>query len=106
MATTPRKPLLETSALIVGYAMSRLDRGYLDAHKLKSWKAAFRRAGEALKVTPASIKNLRDEFDPVHKNARKGWKDRPMRPNRQRTLPSLWLHHGLSPDRMDRAGTW
>lgn len=89
MATTPRKPLLETSALIVGYAMSRLDRAYLEAHKLKNWKEAFRRAGEALKVAPASIKNLRDEFDPVHGNARKGWKDRPMRPNRQRIMGQL-----------------
>ncbi len=89
MATTPRKPLLETSALIVGYAMSRLDRAYLEAHKLKSWKEAFRRAGEALKVAPASIKNLRDEFDPVHGNARKGWKDRPMRKNRLRVMGQL-----------------
>ena len=89
MVPIPRKPLLETSALIVGYAMSRLDRVYLEAHNLKSWKEAFRRAGEALKVAPASIKNLRDEFDPVHGNARKGWKDRPMRPNRQRIMGKL-----------------
>lgn len=89
MATSLRKPLLETSALIVGYAMSRLDRAYLEAHKLKSWKEAFRRAGDALKVAPASIKNLRDEFDPVHGNTRKGWKDRPMRPNRQRIMGQL-----------------
>lgn len=89
MATTPRKPLLETSALIVGYAMSRLDRGYLEAHKLKSWKEAFRQAGDALKIAPASLKNLRDEFDPVHGNARKGWQDRPMRLNRQRIMGQL-----------------
>ncbi len=89
MATNLRKPLLETSALIVGYAMSRLDRAYLEAHKLKSWKEAFRRAGEALEVAPASIKNLRDEFDPVHGNARKGWKDRPMRLDRQRVMGQL-----------------
>ena len=54
MAKTPRKPLLETSALIVGYAMSRLDKAYLEAHSLKSWKEAFLQAGEALKVAPAS----------------------------------------------------
>lgn len=89
MATIARKPLLETSALIVGYAMSRLDRVYLEAHNLKSWKEAFRHAGEALKVAPASIKNLRDEFDPVHGNARKGWKDRPMRLTRQRVMGQL-----------------
>ena len=31
MATSSRKPFLETSAVIVGYAMSRLDRAYLEA---------------------------------------------------------------------------
>jgi hypothetical protein len=89
MATGSQKPLLETSAIIVGYAMSRLDRAYLDARKLKSWKEAFAQAGGLLKVAPASLKNLRDEFDPVHGNARRGWKDRPMRPNRQRVMGEL-----------------
>lgn len=89
MATSPRKPLLETSALIVGYAMSRLDRAYLNARGIQSWKAAFADAGRRLNVRPASIKNLRDEFDPVHGNARRGWKDRPMRPNRQRVMGEL-----------------
>lgn len=89
MVTAPRKPLLETSALIVGYAMSRLDKAYLEAQRLKSWKDAFRRAGEALRAAPASIKNLRDEFDPVHGNARRGWRDRPMRVNRQRIMGEL-----------------
>jgi len=89
MATPSRKPLLKTSALIVGYAMSRLDRAYLDARHLKSWKAAFAQAGKLLKVAPTSLKNLRDEFDPVHGNARRGWKDRPMRPNRQRVMGEL-----------------
>jgi len=89
MAKTPRKPLLETSALIVGYAMSRLDKAYLEAHRLKSWKEAFLQAGEALKVAPASVKNLRDEFDPAHGNARRGWKDRPMRDSRQRVMGQL-----------------
>jgi len=89
MGTLPRKPLLETSALIVGYAMSRLDKVYLEACGLKSWKAAFAHAGKLLKVAPASIKNLRDEFDPVHSNARRGWKDRPMRDSRQRVMGQL-----------------
>ena len=84
-----RKTLLETSALIVGYAMSRLDKAYLDARGLKSWKAAFTDAGKLLDVAPASIKNLRDEFDPIHGNSRRGWVDRPMRPNRQRVMGEL-----------------
>jgi len=80
---------LETSALLVGYAMSRLDDDYLKARGFKNWKTAFAEAGELLDVQPASIKNLRDEFDPVHGNARRGWADRPMRPNRQRVMGEL-----------------
>ena len=50
MGTTPRKALLETSALIVGYAMSRLDTEYLAARGYRSWKAAFADAGKLLNV--------------------------------------------------------
>jgi hypothetical protein len=32
------------------------------------------------------MKNLRDEFDPIHPNARRGWHKRPLRLNRQRVL--------------------
>jgi len=84
-----RSSLLETSALIVGYAMSRLDEAYLRARGLKSWRTAFADAGSHLSVAPASIKNLRDEFDPVHGNTRRGWVGRPMRPNRQRVMGEL-----------------
>jgi hypothetical protein len=89
MSTSSRKPLLETSALIVGYAMSRMDRAYLHARQLRSWKEAFAEAGRLLNVAPTSIKNLRDEFDPVHGNARAGWRDRPMRANRQHVMGEL-----------------
>jgi len=81
--------LLDTSAIIVGYAMSRLDRRYLKAFKHRSWKAAFAGAGDSLAVAPASLKNLRDEFDPVHGNARRGWHNRPLRTSRQRVLAEL-----------------
>ena len=89
-AAPPRKTLLETSALIVGYAMSRMDDAYLKSRGLSSWKAAFADAAASLDVRPASIKSLRDEFGPVHGNARRGWKDRPMRPNRQRIMGELY----------------
>jgi hypothetical protein len=89
MPTSSRKPLLQTSALIVGYAMSRLDHAYLQARRCNSWKEAFSQAGKLLNVAPASLKNLRDEFDPVHGNARQGWRNRPLRPNRQRVLGEL-----------------
>jgi len=81
--------LLETEALVLGYAMSRLDRAYLAGRGLTTWKAAFAEAARSLDVPAASLKNLRDEFDPIHDNARKGWHRRPLRPNRYRVLEEL-----------------
>lgn len=75
---------LETEAIVLGYAMSRLDSKYLTFMGASSWKDAFKQASRAIRIPPASLKNLRDEFDPIHHNARKGWRGRPLRPNRQR----------------------
>lgn len=84
---------LETESLVVGYAMSRLDAAYLSDLRCATWKQAYQMAADALNEPPASFKNLRDEFDPVHGNSRRGWHQRPLRPNRQRVLDEL---HDLS----------
>lgn len=80
---------LETEALIVGYAMSRLDTEYLRLRRLSKWQEAFGEAAAALQEPKASFKNLRDEFDPFHDNARRGWHQRLLRPNRQRIMDEL-----------------
>ena len=89
MANKLKQIRLDTEAIVIGYVMSRLDEKYLAARKCKSWKQAFTEAAAALSVRPASIKNLRDEFDPVHPNPRKGWHKRALRNNRQRVLDEL-----------------
>jgi len=86
---------LETTALVVGYAMSRLDDRYLQSQGVRTWKAAFANAAKTLGVPPSSLKNLRDEFDPFHGNLRKGWWKRPLRRNRQRVMGDL---SGISDD--------
>ncbi len=78
--------VIETEALVVAYAMSRLDMEFLRHFDMKNWRDAFARVGGILGVPGASMKNLRDEFDPVHANPRQGWHKRPLRPNRQRVL--------------------
>ncbi|MGH7169292.1 MAG: protein NO VEIN domain-containing protein [Gemmataceae bacterium] len=80
---------LETEAIILGYAMSRLDGRYLQYRGVRTWRSAFEEVSEALTIRSSSIKNLRDEFDPVHCNQRRGWHQRPLRPNRQRVLDDL-----------------
>lgn len=86
---------LQTTAIVLGYAMSRLDTGYLAGRNLDSWNQAFDEAAELLSVPSASIKNLRDEFDPVHGNPRRGWHKRPLRASRQRVIDEL---HDVSDD--------
>lgn len=71
-------------ALVVAYAMSRLDERFLRQLGQSNWARAFKTIGMTLGVKPASLKNLRDEFDPMHPNSRRGWADRPMRPDRKR----------------------
>lgn len=80
---------IETEAIVVGYAMSRLDREYLEARNCASWEQAFAEASQALSKPSRTFDNLRDEFDPVHPNPRRGWHQRPLRPNRQRVLDEL-----------------
>ena len=80
------RQIIEYESLIVAYAMSRLDRRFLEKLGLQSWNAAFKAIGSQIDTKPASLKNLRDEFDPVHDNTRRGWINRPMRPNRQRVI--------------------
>ena len=101
-AEEPQRTRLETEALVIGYAMSRLDADYLRLRRLGRWQEAFGEAAAALGEPSASFKNLRDEFDPFHDNPRRGWHQRPLRPNRQRVLDEL---RGVSDDAlMELAG--
>lgn len=80
---------LETSALVVGYAMSRLDVALLGHLGFRSWNEAYAAFGKSLNVPPKSIKGLRDEFDPIHPNPRRGWVGRPMIESRVRVADEL-----------------
>lgn len=84
-----RAKRLETEAIVIGYAMSRLDRAFLSSFEVRSWKSAFSLAAKAIGVRESSLKNLRDEFDPIHNNLRKGWWDRSIRTSRQRVALEL-----------------
>jgi len=80
---------LDTEAIVIGYAMSRLDRDYLAIRQCSTWEQAFTEAADALSDPPATFKNLRDEFDPIHPNIRSGWHQRNLRQSRQRVLDEL-----------------
>ena len=84
-----KRTRLETEALVLGYAMSRLDTDYLKCRNAKTWQQAYQEAALALSKPPATFDNLRDEFDPIHPNPRQGWRNRPMRPDRERVVSEL-----------------
>ncbi|HEV8715421.1 MAG TPA: DUF3883 domain-containing protein [Candidatus Binatia bacterium] len=89
MSDQLKRTRLQTEAIVIGYAMSRLDTTYLSTRKCLTWNQVFAEAADALRVRPGSLKNLHDEFDPIHGNPRKGRHKRMLRPNRQRVLDEL-----------------
>ena len=84
----PRKRL-ETKAIVVGYAMSRLDAQYLALRGGIKWETAYAEASNTLLIPANSVKQLRDEFDPLHANSRKGRHQRPLRQSRERVFNEL-----------------
>jgi hypothetical protein len=75
--------------MICGYYLSRFDRSAYASLGYGTQLATHLALGHALGVAPKSIKNWRDEFDPVHDNPRQGWNGREMYPTRRRTIEAL-----------------
>jgi hypothetical protein len=76
---------METShrlALIAAYFLSRYDREALKLLGQSNFTAAFEEVSNCLRVNQNTVKNMRDEFDPIHDNSRAGWYQRPLRPSR------------------------
>src|SRR2546427_5374517 len=65
--------------ILVGLYLSKYDSLGLRKLGFGSFTEAFNVIGYALGSKPASIKNYRDEFDPLFSNRRKGWHKRPTR---------------------------
>jgi hypothetical protein len=65
--------------IIAGLYLSKYDSVGLKMLGFESFIEAFNVIGYALGAQPASIKNYRDEFDPLFPNRRKGWHKRPTR---------------------------
>ena len=65
--------------ILVGLYLSKYDSLGLKKLGFESFVEAFNVIGYAMGSRPASIKNYRDEFDPLFPNRRKGWHKRPIR---------------------------
>jgi len=71
---TVRKKLI-----LAGLYLSKFNSAGLKELGFDSFTEAFNVIGYALGSRPASVKNYRDEFDPLFPNKRRGWHKRPMR---------------------------
>ncbi len=65
--------------ILAGLYLSKFDKLALDELGFISFQEAFNILGFSLGGKPSSIKNYRDEFDPLFENNRKGWHKREMR---------------------------
>lgn len=75
-------------ALYVAYYLSKFDKTALTNLGYSTWTKAFDDIGNKLSVKKYSIKNWRDEFDPIHGH-RVGWYQRPMSPSRVRVANAM-----------------
>lgn len=78
MREGPRLALRERS-ILVGLYLSKFNSAGLRQLGFGSFAEAFNVIGSALGTRPASLKNYRDEFDPLFPNERKGWHKRSIR---------------------------
>jgi hypothetical protein len=65
--------------VLAGLFLSKYDSIGLKQLGFESFQEAFNVIGYSLGSRPASIKNYRDEFDPLFPNKRQGWHRRPRR---------------------------
>ncbi|MGO9527143.1 MAG: DUF3883 domain-containing protein [Verrucomicrobiia bacterium] len=79
MLLNPERIPAREKLILAGLYLSKYDSLGLKRLGFESFVEAFNVIGYALGSKPASIKNYRDEFDPLFPNRRKGWHKRPTR---------------------------
>jgi len=70
---------IREKVILAGLYLSKFDLAGVRKPGFESFAEAFNVVGYALGSKPASVKNYRDEFDPLVSRRRKGWHKRPIR---------------------------
>lgn len=73
-------------ALIVAFYLSKFDRIAYKHLTFGNMTDTHKKIGVILNVNPNTIKNMRDEFDSVLDNGRKGWWQKPLSKTRLQTI--------------------
>lgn len=79
MELDPQRIARREKLILTGLYLSKYDSLGLKRLGFESFTEAFNAIGYALGSKPASVKNYRDEFDPLFPNRRKGWHKRETR---------------------------
>ena len=79
MLLNPQRIAIRDKLILAGLFLSKYDSSGLKRLGFESFVEAFNVIGYALGAKPASVKNYRDEFDPLFPNRRKGWHKRATR---------------------------
>jgi hypothetical protein len=79
MALSPQRLSTRDRLVLAGLYLSKFDVTGLRKLGFSGFAEAFNVIGFALGARAASVKNYRDEFDPLFPNPRKGWHKRPVR---------------------------
>ncbi len=81
MILDPQRIVKGDKAILAGLYLSMFDDLALKRLGFDTFAEAFNVLGYAVDSPGSSIKNYRDEFDPLFSNPRKGWHKRPRREN-------------------------
>src|SRR5271169_5715551 len=79
MLLNPQRIATREKLILAGLYLSKYDSLGLKKLGFETFVEAFNVIGYAMGSQPASIKNYRDEFDPLLPNRRRGWHKRPTR---------------------------
>ena len=79
MVPNPDRLTVREKLILAGLFLSKYNLAGLKRLGFGSFVEAFNVIGYALGAKPASVKNYRDEFDPLFPNRRKGWHKRATR---------------------------
>lgn len=74
--------------LYVSYYLSRFNQDAYDNLGYSTMLEAHNEIGKILNVNPHTVKNMRDQFDPIH-GFRVGWYQAPLSPSRVRIVQAL-----------------
>lgn len=83
-------------ALIVAYYLSKYNSTSLDRLGYKTQADCFEDISKILGINKNSIRNMRDEFDPLHDNSRQGFKKNKLSPSRQEVVDNYGMHDEIN----------